>query len=123
MSSFASDTIPEEEPEEKSQRKPASEVARTFAGGNRETKWKVVTETAGLATAEVIVGRLLAEGIPARAWQEGAGQALGLTIGLLGTGHVLVPESYLAAAKQILESADEIVMDDEGEDDSPFIEE
>jgi len=46
-----------------------------------------------------------------------------LTIGLLGTGHVLVPESYLVAAKQILESTEEIVMDDEGVDDSPFIEE
>ncbi len=77
MSSFASDTFPEEETEEKSRRKTAAEVARTFAGGNREIKWEVVTETAGLATAEVIVGRLLAEGIPARAWQEGAGQALG----------------------------------------------
>jgi hypothetical protein len=55
-------------------------------------------------TAEIIVGRLLAEGIPARAWQEGAGQAFGLTVGLLGTGYVLVPESYVEQAKSILET-------------------
>lgn len=125
MSSISSDTIPEEEPNGKRRLEPADEGASTFAGGNHETKWKVVTKTAGLATAEVIVGRLLAEGIPARAWQEGAGQALGLTIGLLGTGHVLVPESYLATAKQILESTEDEIFNDEDEvgDDSPFIEE
>ena len=52
----------------------------------KKQKWEVVTKTAGLNTAEIIVGRLMAEGIPARAWQEGAGQAFGLTVGLLGNG-------------------------------------
>jgi len=75
----------------------------TTPGGDREVKWEVVTKTAGLAPAEIIAQRLQSEGIPARAWQEGAGQAFGLTVGLLGNGYVIVPESYLDKAKAILE--------------------
>lgn len=74
-------------------------------GGGREVKWEVVTKTAGLAPAEIIAQRLRSEGIPARAWQEGAGQAFGLTVGLLGNGYVVVPESYLDEARAILEDA------------------
>jgi hypothetical protein len=72
-------------------------------GDERETKWEVVTKTPGLAPAEIIAQRLRSEGIPARSWQEGAGQAFGLTVGLLGDGYVVVPESYLEQAKAILE--------------------
>lgn len=82
-------------------------------GGEQETKWQVVTETAGLTTAEIIAGRLQAEGIPARAWQEGAGQAFGLTVGLLGTGYVLVPEPLLDKAKEILATSEEFAADDD----------
>lgn len=122
MNSLASDTFPEEESNENTPPKTAVELSGTLTGGGRETKWKVVTKTAGLMTAEVIVGRLMAEGIPARAWQEGAGQALGLTVGLLGTGYVLVPEEYLDAAKEILEStADDDLVDDERGDESTSI--
>ena len=86
-------------------------------GGEQETKWQVVTETAGLTTAEIIVGRLQAEGIPARAWQEGAGQAFGLTVGLLGTGYVLVPEPFLDKAKEILATSEEFAADDDVADE------
>lgn len=86
-------------------------------GGEQETKWQVVTETAGLTTAEIIVGRLQAEGIPARAWQEGAGQAFGLTVGLLGTGYVLVPEPFLDKAKEILATSEEFAPDDDVADE------
>ena len=79
----------------------------TTPGGGRQVKWEVVTKTAGLAPAEIIAQRLQSEGIPARAWQEGAGQAFGLTVGLLGNGYVVVPESYLDEAKAILEEAAE----------------
>ena len=79
----------------------------TTPGGDKETKWKVVATTAGLAPAEIIAQRLQAEGIPARAWQEGAGQAFGLTVGLLGNGYVVVPEPYLEEAKEILASSEE----------------
>jgi len=71
-------------------------------GEDREIHWKVVAKTAGIASATIIADRLRTEGIPARAWQEGAGQAFGLTVGLLGTGYVVVPEEMLAEAEKIL---------------------
>jgi hypothetical protein len=70
--------------------------------GAHETHWETVAQTPGLAAAEIMVGRLQAEGIPARAWQEGAGRALGLTVGLLGTGHVQVPAQLAEQAREIL---------------------
>lgn len=82
-------------------------------GGSEEVRWEVVAQTAGLTPATIIAGRLQAEGIPARAWQEGAGRALGLTVGLLGTGYVTVPEEYAAAARRVLEDAAPL---DEGEE-------
>jgi hypothetical protein len=75
-----------------------------------------VTKTAGLAPAQIIAQRLRSEDIPARAWQEGAGRAFGLTVGLLGNGYVIVPESYLDQAKAILaESIDDagLLLDEE----------
>jgi hypothetical protein len=74
----------------------------TTPGGDHEIRWKVATKTAGIAPATIIAGRLQAEGIPARAWQEGAGQAYGLTVGLLGDGYVMVPDTYLEQAKALL---------------------
>ena len=104
MSSLASETMSEDDPENGDLEETGLEADRSTPSADREAKWEVVTKTAGLTTAEVIVGRLQAEGIPARAWQEGAGQAFGLTVGLLGTGYVLVPETYLEQAKMILET-------------------
>ncbi len=80
--------------------------------GSQEVRWEVVAQTPGITAAEIIAGRLQSEGIPARAWQEGAGEALGLLVGLLGTGHVVVPEEYAQRARAILE-ADELAMDEE----------
>lgn len=74
-------------------------------GDRQEVRWETVARTAGLVPATIIAGRLRAEGIPTRAWQEGAGRALGLTVGLLGTGYVDVPEEYADQALEIL-SAD-----------------
>jgi hypothetical protein len=71
-------------------------------GEVEQVHWEVVERTAGITPAEIIAGRLQAEGIPARAWQEGAGEALGLMVGLLGTGHVAVPEEYAERARAIL---------------------
>lgn len=104
MNSLVSDTLPEDESENYEPEEAGLKAEDHTPGNEKESKWEVVTETAGVMTAEIIVGRLLAEGIPARAWQEGAGQAFGLTVGLLGTGYVLVPESYVEQAKSILET-------------------
>lgn len=81
-------------------------------GEPQEVRWEVVEKTSGITVAEIIAGRLQAEGIPARAWQEGAGEALGLIVGLLGTGHVVVPEEYAEQARAIL-AADQAAMDEE----------
>ena len=81
---------------------------------SQEITWEIVAKTPGITVAEIIAGRLQSEGIPARAWQEGAGEALGLIVGLLGTGHVVVPEEYADRARAILE-ADEAAMLEEEE--------
>lgn len=82
------------------------------SGDYQEVRWEVVETTSGITVAEIIAGRLQSEGIPARAWQEGAGEALGLIVGLLGTGHVVVPEEYAERARAIL-AADQAAMDEE----------
>jgi hypothetical protein len=85
----------------------------TTPGGSREGRWQTVARTAGLLPAQIMAGRLESEGIPVRVWQEGAGRALGLTVGMLGTGHVMVPESYGEKARQILAQAEEEEWDEE----------
>lgn len=80
----------------------AESVQETNPGEQREIRWEIVARMPGITPATILAGRLQAEGIPARAWQEGAGQALGLTVGLLGTGYVAVPEEYAAQATEIL---------------------
>ena len=71
--------------------------------GRQEIRWEVVAQAPGITPATIIAGRLQAEGLPVRVWQEGAGQALGLTVGLLGTGYVAVPEEFVDQALEILE--------------------
>jgi hypothetical protein len=78
----------------------------TNPNGKEEVRWEVVAQVSGLAPATIIAGRLQVEGIPARVWQESAGQAIGLTVGLLGTGYVAVPEDYVTQALDILEHPD-----------------
>lgn len=82
------------------------DAAETTPGGNEPIKWVEVMTTPGIMAATVVVGRLRAEGIPARAWQESAGGALGLTVGILGTGHVEVPEDYVEQANEVLHEQD-----------------
>lgn len=85
----------------------------TIPGGQTEVKWKVVAEAAGITNASIIGGRLQNEGIPVRVWQESAGQAFGLTVGLLGTGYVAVPAEYEARALEILEIDASDLVDEE----------
>lgn len=72
-------------------------------GGRQEIRWEVVAQAPGITPATIIAGRLQAEGLPVRVWQEAAGQALGLTVGLLGTGYVAVPKEFVDQALEILE--------------------
>ncbi len=79
-------------------------------GGKQEVKWVEVAQTFGLTQAQIIAGRLQAENIPAYAWQEGAGQATGLVVGLLGAGHVMVPQEFEERALEIL--SDDVEIDE-----------
>lgn len=83
----------------------------TSPGGKEEIRWITVARTAGLAPAQIIAGRLHAHDIPARVWQEAAGQAIGLTVGLLGNGHVAVPAHFQEAAERLLAEPGEDLAD------------
>jgi hypothetical protein len=85
----------------------STQAKETSPGGHEEIRWEVVARTAGYTPATILAGRLQSEGIPVRIWQEGAGQALGLTVGILGTGYVAVPEIYARQAREILGDEDE----------------
>ena len=92
-------------------------AGRTSPGGQKEVEWEVVAETAGVTVATIVGGRLQAHGLPVRVWQEGAGQALGLIVGLLGTGYVAVPAEYVEQAEAIL--AEDVEIDpDEWDEES-----
>jgi hypothetical protein len=82
---------------------PSNDETDETPGGYQEVKWEVVAQMPGITPATIVAGRLKAEGVPVRVWQEGAGQALGLTVGLLGTGYVAVPQEYVDQALEILE--------------------
>jgi len=104
MSTFASDSLPLNENEDAPYHEQQNtDDDSTTPRSDRKSEWKVATKTAGITPATIIAGRLQANGIPARAWQEGAGQAYGLTVGLRGNGYVMVPETYLEQAKTLLE--------------------
>ena len=62
---------------------PESHDSDAQPGDFEQVRWEVVEQTSGITPAEIIAGRLQAEGIPARAWQEGAGEALGLMLSLI----------------------------------------
>ena len=100
MSSVSDGSLPvDDDPADKAENDLPQKPSRR---SDEEIRWKVVAKEAGLGPATIIAGRLHTEGIPARAWQEGAGKAIGLTVGLLGTGYVEVPEEYVDEAEKIL---------------------
>ncbi len=94
-----------------------SQDASTSPGGSEIVKWEVVARTMGLMQATIIAGRLHVEGIPVRTWQEGAGRALGLVVGDLGTGYVAVPEDKVEQAHTILETTEYFDEFDEDEEE------
>jgi hypothetical protein len=108
MSGNISYSLPFDDPDTQ-----ANQAGSTSPGGDAEVKWEIVARTSGLAPATIVAGRLQVEGIPARAYQEGAGRALGLTVGILGTGFVAVPEEYAEKALRILNDTS-----DESDDES-----
>jgi hypothetical protein len=66
-------------------------------------KWEKVLEIFGELEAELLRGLLEAQGISVILNQEGAGRAVGLNVGPLGTIQILVPESAAPDARQVLD--------------------
>jgi hypothetical protein len=66
--------------------------------------WIVLDEVAGMPQAEILRGLLEAQEIPSVLSQEGAGRAIGLTIGTLGMVQILVPAKDLERAQEVLEN-------------------
>ena len=67
-----------------------------------EEKWEVACTASGMANANIVLGRLETEGIPAKLKYEAVGAIYGITIDGLGKVDVLVPASYLQKVLEIL---------------------
>jgi hypothetical protein len=78
-----------------------------------EEQWEVLDEISGSIEAEILRGMLEAQDIPVILSQEGAGRALGLTIGALGETQVLVPRNKFESAREILDEFYKSMEDDQ----------
>jgi hypothetical protein len=67
-----------------------------------ETNWVAIERVPGDLQSEILRGLLEAQGIPVLLSQEGAGRAIGLSVGPLGEVEILVPEPYRQQALQVL---------------------
>ncbi len=67
-----------------------------------EKRWVVIDKVAGDLQAEILRGLLEAQGIQVLLSQEGAGRALGLSVGPLGEVEILVPVEQEQEANQVL---------------------
>lgn len=82
--------------------------------------WETFAEVGGMLTAELWRGLLEAQGIPVVLSQEGAGRAIGLTVGPLGSVAILVPANEVEHARQVLDDyeageLEESASEDEGD--------
>ena len=68
-----------------------------------DEKWEVITEVSGELQAGLIRNLLETQGIKVFLNQEGAGRAVGLSVGPLGEVQILVPESQSEAARKIVD--------------------
>ncbi len=68
-----------------------------------DESWEVITEVSGELQANLLRNLLEAQGIKVFLNQEGAGRAVGLTLGPLGEVQVMVPEHQSQEARQIVE--------------------
>jgi len=68
-----------------------------------EEKWVVAYRAAGMVNAQIILGRLQTEGIPARLQYETIGViSYSLDVDGLGEVKIFVPESFAHQAKELL---------------------
>ncbi|MDZ4765165.1 MAG: DUF2007 domain-containing protein [Chloroflexota bacterium] len=80
-------------------------------------EWEVVYTAYSQAEAQIVIGRLASENI--RSWMqfESAGQAIGITVGVLGNVHVLVNPEDADRAIRILDNEDSDLLLDAGNDE------
>ena len=67
-----------------------------------EQNWVLVASIQAEVQAELLRGLLEAQEIPVLLSREGAGRALGLSVGPLGEVNILVPDKFQAEAKNII---------------------
>jgi hypothetical protein len=65
-------------------------------------KWVIVTKVSGELQGELLRGLLQAQGIEVNLVQEGAARAIGITAGPLGEVEIMVPESQLQEAQDVI---------------------
>jgi hypothetical protein len=65
-------------------------------------EYQAVYTANGQLEAHIIKGLLEAAGITVQVSQEGAGEALGFSIGLLGDAYLLVPDDQVAEAEALI---------------------
>lgn len=82
-------------------------------------KWALAASVYGDLQAELLRGLLEAHEIPVLLSREGAGRALGLTVGPLGEIKILVPGKNLEAALSIVSQYQSGEFEDLGKDDPP----
>ena len=83
-----------------------------FPARDDDAEWVQLSEVTGAEEASLVVSYLQSNGIEAFAWQEGAGRAFGLTIGMLGATHVMVRDDQAQLAHSVLEAEVEKGSDD-----------
>jgi hypothetical protein len=66
--------------------------------------WVLLEKVEGMPLAELMGSLLEAQNVPVYLNQEGAGQAMGLTVGRLGEVEVLVPSQQLQTARQVIDA-------------------
>jgi hypothetical protein len=88
-----------------------------------DEKWVEVTKVSGEFQAGLIRNLLEAQGIKVFLNQEGAGKAVGLSVGPMGEVQILVPENQSEEARKIVDDyyagdldVDEELDSEEGED-------
>jgi len=77
-------------------------MERRSSMGAQNEKWVLAAKAAGELQAELMRGLLEAQGVSVHLAFEGAARALGVTIGSFGEVDIMVPESELPAAQDII---------------------
>jgi hypothetical protein len=67
-----------------------------------EEKWEVACTASGMTNANIVLGRLTTEGIPAKLKYEPVGAIYAITIDGLGKVEILVPARDMERVREIL---------------------